>query len=85
LLSHEPGCAALLRGGRRGAAVGRLAKLAAAPSIAAVIAVIVLGGVTALAPEPATVVAEVLRLLLALTVPHMVVVMWLDRSQRRVA
>jgi hypothetical protein len=31
------------------------------------------------APEPATVLAEVLRLLLALTVPHMAVVWWLDR------
>ena len=38
------------------------------------------GVLTMAAPDPTVVVAEVLRLLLALTVPHMVVVLWLDRT-----
>ena len=37
-----------------------------------------LGWVTGTAPDPTAVMAAVLRLLLALTVPHMLVVMWLD-------
>lgn len=80
LLSEEPGCAALLARGRTRDAVRRLAGLAAPPTVAALTAVIALGWFTVSAPDPTAVLAEVLRLLLALTVPHMVVVMWLDRS-----
>jgi len=79
MLTMEPGCAALLAAGRRDAAVVRLARLAALPSVAALTAVAALGWFTLAAPDPTAVVAEVLRLLLALTVPHMVVVLWLDR------
>lgn len=80
MMTVEPGCAALLAAGQRRAAVRRLVKLAALPSIAALSAVAVLGWFTLSAPDPTTIVAEVLRLLLALTVPHMLVVAWLDRS-----
>ena len=80
MLTVEPGCAALIATGRRLAAVRRFAGLAALPSIAALTVVAALGWFTVVAPHPATFVAEVLRLLLALTVPHMVVVLWLDRT-----
>ena len=42
--------------------------------------VVALGWITVVTPEPTALVAEALRVLLALTVPHMVVVLWLDRS-----
>jgi hypothetical protein len=48
-------------------------------SLAALAVILALAWFTLTAPEPATVLAEVLRLLLALTVPHMAVVWWLDR------
>ena len=78
----EPGSAALLDRGRGKSAVLHLAKLAALPSIVALTAVMALGWFTVTAPDSAVVMAEVLRLILALTVPHMVVVMWLDRAPR---
>jgi len=83
MLTVEPGCAELVAAGRRLAAVRRFAGLAAWPSIAALTVVAGLGWFTVVAPDPTTFVAEVLRLLLALTVPHMVVVMWLDRTTDR--
>ena len=55
-------------------------RLAALPSIAALTTVVALGWITVTAADPTVVVAEILRLLLALTVPHMVVVWWLDRA-----
>jgi hypothetical protein len=57
-----------------------LIRLAAVPSVAALITVLALGWITVTASDPTAVVAEILRLLLALTVPHMVVVWWLDRA-----
>ena len=83
MLTVEPGCAELVAAGRRLAAVRRFAGLAAWPSVAALTVVAALGWFTVVAPDPTTFVAEVLRLLLALTVPHMVVVMWLDRTTDR--
>ena len=47
-------------------------------ALAALLTVVALGWVTVTAPDPTAVMAAVLRLLLALTVPHMLVVMWLD-------
>lgn len=85
MLTVEPGCAALLAVGRRRAAAARLVRLAALPSIAALTTVAALGWFTVAAPDPTAVLAEVLRLLLALTVPHMVVVAWLDRITDRTA
>lgn len=80
LLTVEPGCAALLADGRRRRAVHRLARLAALPALAVLAAVGALVWVTLASPEPTVAVAEALRVLLALTVPHMAVVLWLDRS-----
>ncbi len=84
MLTLEPGCAALLREGRTRAAWRRLAGLAAPMSGAALLMVLALGVFTAVAPDPAVILAEVLRLLLALTVPHMAIVWWLDRQRERV-
>jgi Brp/Blh family beta-carotene 15,15'-monooxygenase len=83
MLTVEPGCAALVSTGRDRSAVLRLIRLAALPSAAALATVLVLGWFTVTASDPAVVVAEILRLLLALTVPHMVVVWWLDRTGDR--
>jgi Brp/Blh family beta-carotene 15,15'-monooxygenase len=83
MLTVEPGCAALLSDGRPRAAISRLTRLAALPSAAALTVIAVMGWVTLGAPDPAAttrIVADVLRLLLALTVPHMMVVLWLDRA-----
>lgn len=79
LLELEPGCASLLEGGRSGAAFGRFARLAALPSSVALAALVVVVATSASAPVAATAVADGLRILLALTVPHMLAVLWLDR------
>ena len=83
MLSIEPGCAALLTAGHPRTAVLRLIRLAAMPSLAAWTALAVLGWFTVAASIPTAVVAAVLRLLLALTVPHALVVLWLDRTTAR--
>ena len=83
LMTVEPGCAALLAAGRRRDAAVRLGRLAALPSAAALTVLAVLIWLTASANDPTAAVAEVLRVLLALTVPHMVVVFWLDRMPTR--
>lgn len=83
MLTIEPECAALVGSGHSRAAVLRLIRLAAWPSIAALATVVALGWITTTASDPAVIVAEILQLLLALTVPHMVVVWWLDRAQVR--
>jgi Brp/Blh family beta-carotene 15,15'-monooxygenase len=83
ILTVEPGCAALVSTGRRRASAMRLIRLAALPSMAALGTVAALGWFTVAAPDPTVVVAEVLRVLLALTVPHMVVVLWIDRTTER--
>ena len=80
MLTVDPDCAALVSSGRDRAAVLRLIRLAALPSVAALATVAILGWITVTASDPTVVVAEILRLLLALTVPHMVVVWWLDRA-----
>jgi Brp/Blh family beta-carotene 15,15'-monooxygenase len=82
LLTVEPGCVVLLTVGRPKAAVLRLFRLAALPSVAAWTVLAGLGWFTVAASDPTAVVADVLRLLLALTVPHAVVVLWLDRAGR---
>lgn len=81
LLGEEPGCAAMLADGRPGAACRRLARLAAPMSLAAIAVALAVVWFVVTAPDAAVVLAEALRLLLALTVPHMVVVWWLDRSR----
>lgn len=79
MVGQEPGCAALLSQGQTRAAWMRLARLAAPMSAAAVVGVLALAWFTATASDTTAAVAGMLRLLLALTVPHMVVVWWLDR------
>lgn len=83
LLTIEPGCAALLAAGRRRKAVLRLIRLATVPTLAAWTVFAALGWFTAAASDPSTVLAPVLRLLLALTVPHALVVHWADRNTHR--
>ncbi len=83
MLAAEPGCTALLTAGRRRAAALRLIRLAALPSLAALTALAALAWFTATTGNPSAVVADVLRLLLALTVPHAVVVSWADRNTHR--
>lgn len=78
VLTLEPGCAAMLAAGRRREAVQRLIRVAALPTLAVLSVVAAMVYFTASAPDPAAAMAETLRLLLALTVPHMAVVLWLD-------
>ncbi len=86
LLVAEPGCAALVDAGRTRDAARRLARMAALPTAAAVATLVAIAQLTATAADPAGAVAEALRVLLALTVPHMLVVLWLDlRSSRPTA
>ncbi len=79
LLTVEPVSAALWRSGRTRDAVRRLARTAAVPSIAAVMTLAAIAGFTVTAADLSGAVAEALRVLLALTVPHMLVVLWMDR------
>lgn len=85
LMTVEPGCVALLAADRLREAMFRLGRLAALPSAAALTAVAGLIWFTAGASHPEAAVAEVLRVLLALTVPHMVVVFCLDRWSARLS
>lgn len=79
LITVEPVSAALWRSGRTRDAVRRLALTAVAPSIAAVVTLAAIAGFTVTAADLSGAVAEALRILLALTVPHMLVVLWMDR------
>jgi beta-carotene 15,15'-dioxygenase len=79
LTTVEPECAALLARGQPLRAVGALLRLAAWPTAAAVLVLAVLLAATAAAADPVAAVGGTLLVLLALTVPHMVVVLWLDR------
>lgn len=79
LLTVEPGSAALLRQGRSAAAVRLLVRGALLPSLAAVAVLAGLVSLTVAAADPVAALAQTLLVLLALTVPHMVVVLWLDR------
>ena len=79
LLTVDPRSAGLLAAGRPGAAVRVLARLAAWPTLAAVAALVALLAATAAAADPARAVGGTLLVLLALTVPHMLVVLGMDR------
>ncbi|MBN9103318.1 MAG: beta-carotene 15,15'-dioxygenase, Brp/Blh family [Pseudonocardia sp.] len=78
LLVAEPGCATLVDAGRTRDAVLRLARMAALPTVAALATLVVIAALTVTATDGAGSVAEALRVLLALTVPHMLVVLWID-------
>lgn len=80
LMVDEPS-AGLVAAGRPRAALAALARAALWPSVAAVAVLVVLVVLTLGAADPAGAVGGTLLVLLALTVPHMVVVLWLDRRQ----
>ncbi len=81
LLTVDPRSAGLLADGRPGAAVRALARLALWPTLAAVAALAALLVATAAAADPAQAVGGTLLVLLALTVPHMLVVLGLDQRE----
>ncbi len=79
LLTVDPRSARLLAEGHPGRAVGVLLRMAAWPTAAAVTVLAALLVATAAATDPVAAVGGTLLVLLALTVPHMIVVLWLDR------
>lgn len=79
LLGEDERCAALVRRGRAGEAVRELARLAAWPTLAATATLALLVTVTATAPDVTRATSSTLLVLLALTVPHVLVVGWCDR------
>ncbi|MBZ5733765.1 beta-carotene 15,15'-dioxygenase, Brp/Blh family [Nocardioides sp. TRM66260-LWL] len=78
LLGAEPGSARLLEREGVGPAARHLARIAAAPSLAAAATVVALLVLTARAGDPTAALGGTLVTLLALTVPHMAVVLWMD-------
>lgn len=78
LLTVDARSADLLAGGQPRRAVVSLARLAAWPTLAAVVVLAGLLLATLTAADPAAAVGATLLVLLALTVPHMLVVLWLD-------
>jgi Brp/Blh family beta-carotene 15,15'-monooxygenase len=79
LLTVDPPSAALLALGHPGRAVGELVRAARWPSLAAVAVLAALVVASATAADPAAAVGTTLVVLLALTVPHMLVVLGIDR------
>lgn len=79
LLSVDTDSAALLAQGQPARAIRVLARAALWPAVAAV--VVLAGLVVRTATDPSAAVAQTLLVLLALTVPHMLVVLWLDRRR----
>lgn len=81
LLSVDVRSARLIATGRPRQAVFALARHAAWPTLAAVTVLAGLVAATVTASDPVAATGATLLVLLALTVPHMVVVMWLDHRQ----
>lgn len=79
LLTVDQPAAGLVAAGRPREAVRALARAALWPSLAAVLVLAGLLALTLTAADPVAAVGGTLLVLLALTVPHMVVVLWLDR------
>lgn len=79
LLTVDPGCAEVLAARGPGPAVRVLLRVAAWPTAAAVGVLVGLLVLTASAADPVAAIGGALLVLLALTVPHVVVVLWLDR------
>lgn len=78
LLTVDTRSADLLADGQPRRAVVALARLAAWPTLAAVVVLAGLLLATLTAADPSAAVGATLLVLLALTVPHMLVVLWLD-------
>lgn len=83
LLTLEPGCALLVAAGDGRGAVRRLAAVAALPTVAAAGVTAVLVAVTITDPDPTAALGGSLIVLLALTVPHMLVVLGIDLGRWR--
>lgn len=79
LLAEEPGAAAHLAAGRPRAAAGHLARVAAWPTLAALAAGAAVVAATTATGRADQALAHAVQVLLALTVPHMLVVLGLDR------
>lgn len=82
LLEEEPGAAAHVAAGRPRAAVAHLARLAAWPSLAALVALVAVVLATTTSGRGDAALAQAVQVLLALTVPHMLVVAVMDRRAR---
>lgn len=82
LLEEEPGAAALVAVGRPRAAAAHLARLAAWPSLAALVALVAVVLATVSSGRGEAALAQAVQVLLALTVPHMLVVAVMDRRSR---
>lgn len=80
LLTVDAPSAALVAGGQTRRAVGAMARAAAWPTLAAVVVLVGLVLATATSADPAATVGATLLVLLALTVPHMLVVMVMDHQ-----
>lgn len=83
LLTVDESAAALIAAGHPRQAIRGLARVALGPTLAALVVLAGLVAVTASAADPAAAVGAALLVLLALTVPHMLVVLWLDRRSVR--
>ncbi|MGL5928913.1 MAG: Brp/Blh family beta-carotene 15,15'-dioxygenase, partial [Dermatophilaceae bacterium] len=83
LLTLDATSADLLARGQPRRAVATIARRAVWPTLAAVTTLAALLVATATATDPAAATGATLIILLALTVPHMVVVLWLDRRAHR--
>ena len=81
LLTVDQPAAGLVAAGRPREAVRALARAALVASLAAVLVLAGLLAVTLTGADPVAAVGGTLLVLLALTVPHMVVVLWLDRRR----
>jgi Brp/Blh family beta-carotene 15,15'-monooxygenase len=80
LLTVDAGCAHLLADGQVGRGVAVLARAAAWPTLAAAAVIAVLVLAAASADDPTAAIGTTIVVLLALSVPHMLIVMWLDRT-----
>jgi beta-carotene 15,15'-dioxygenase len=85
LLTLDPRSARLLAAGRPGRAVALLTRRAAWPTAAALTVLTTLIVYTATSPDLAVSLAQTLQVLLALTIPHMLITGWIDvhRTARR--
>ncbi|MCX6465276.1 MAG: beta-carotene 15,15'-dioxygenase, Brp/Blh family [Pseudonocardiales bacterium] len=83
LLTVEPRCAAVLAARGPRAALRTLLRVAAWPTAAAVVVLAGLLAATTAAADPTAAIGATLLVLLALTVPHMLVVLLLDRHPPR--
>jgi len=80
LLTVDPGCTHLLAEGNAGRGVAALARAAAWPTLAAAAVLAALVVAAHSADDPTAAIGATIILLLALSMPHMLIVLWLDRT-----